>query len=125
MLHAPRTLINRFRQIVNAFPDGWLSSGQISREGTALLRCASIPSLIDLGPSECHEEEIRERGHGRRDMTYGPSPACSTLSSFDLRFPFGCPLVGPLYAHLILSSVCLFLFDGLLCTPLVLLVHYV
>jgi hypothetical protein len=33
-------------QIVNAFPDGWMTSGQISREGAAPVRKCENASLI-------------------------------------------------------------------------------
>jgi hypothetical protein len=35
-------------QIVNSFPDGWMTSGQISREGTSTLLFYFRPSFIFL-----------------------------------------------------------------------------
>ena len=56
-------------QIVAAFPDGWLSSGQISREGKSLgwfVQPSRQLTTIIASCSECDEEEVREGVHGER-----------------------------------------------------------
>lgn len=47
-----------FHQIVAAFPEGWLSSGQISRDGGFILPCISNAVVYLSVYSERHEEEI-------------------------------------------------------------------
>lgn len=54
---------NLYQKIVAAFPEGWMSSGQISRDGKPLLLpriCIDVYSLY----SERHEEETREGSDG-------------------------------------------------------------
>ena len=72
-------------QIVAAFPDGWLTSGQISREGKPpyydfIIGCQDSWMLSLY--SECDEEEIRERERGERirAVTAGAVPASATFS---------------------------------------------
>jgi hypothetical protein len=43
-------------QIVAAFPDGWMSSGQISRDGTFLAVVFAVSNLINH--SERDEEKV-------------------------------------------------------------------
>lgn len=46
-----------------AFPEGWMSSGQISRDGRLDVYLVIVGLTWSLG-SELDEEEIRERGDG-------------------------------------------------------------
>ena len=56
-----------------AFPDGWMSSGQISRDG-AFFSFVVLFSVLLIGClvySELHEEEARKRSDGERNLMRG------------------------------------------------------
>lgn len=48
-----------YQKVVAAFPDGWMSSGQISREGALCLSLCYCLFVLIIVASERHEEKIR------------------------------------------------------------------
>jgi hypothetical protein len=55
-----------YQKILAAFPEGWMSSGQISREGERVKSASYdvVTILFFLKPSERYEKEIREGSDG-------------------------------------------------------------
>jgi hypothetical protein len=55
-----------YQKILAAFPEGWMNSGQISREGERQNSASYdvMTTLLFFAPSERHEKEIREGGDG-------------------------------------------------------------
>ena len=84
-------------QIVQAFPQGWISSGQISREGESQFSAVARRANT-LVFSEFDEEKTREGVDGGRGLTYAID---TQVLSRRFSFPFGRLLdpVTVLYHH--------------------------
>jgi hypothetical protein len=57
-----------YQKILAAFPEGWMSSGQVSREGEEQWMVLVPCDDISFQPSERDEEEIREGGAGEWEL---------------------------------------------------------
>jgi hypothetical protein len=72
-----------YQKIVAAFPEGWMSSGQISRDGALYISCCIVDDShyhYNFFSSELDEEEIRERSNGKRELISVAIPYSVVLS---------------------------------------------
>lgn len=66
-----------YQRIVNAFPEGWMNSGHISRDGKPFNRSACCAHALMLETSECDEEETGERSARSGDWPVVLLAACT------------------------------------------------
>jgi hypothetical protein len=111
----PKLTISGQKKIVAAFPEGWMSTGQISRDGTLLPQTflSWFINALRCGCSELYEEENGERSYGTRSLilSLSWSPLGFSVSTFIASLQNRLQIIGHLsflnILFLLLSHLCL------------------